>query len=59
MAINYLLLQGMDMAVLIWSGAGLLFQEKVACQNLPNQISTHLPWFYARRNIEFISNDSG
>lgn len=35
------------------------FGEKVACQNSSNQIITHFPWFYARRNIEFIFSDSG
>lgn len=61
MAIGDFLPWGMDVAISDMNDQELAYSsgEKVACQNSSNQITTHFPWFYARRNTEFTFSDSG
>lgn len=60
MAIGDFLPWGMDVAISDMNDQELAYSsgEKVACQNSSNQITTHFPWFYARRNTEFTFSDS-
>ena len=61
MAIGDFLPWGMDVAISDMNDQELAYSsgEKVACQNSSNQITTHFPWFYARRNTEFTFSDFG
>lgn len=60
MAIGDFLPWGMDVAISNMNDQELASSgEKVACQISSNQITTHFPWFYARRNTEFTFSDSG
>ena len=61
MAIGDFLPWGMDVARSDMNDQELAysFGEKVVCQNSSNQITTHIPWFYARKNTEFTFSDSG